>query len=50
LVNVAYIEELRRSVTGVYLLRVSGGKEYSITRTYKNNLRFLAESWLGTEI
>jgi two-component system LytT family response regulator len=50
LVNVAYIEELRRCVTGVYLLRVSGGKEYTVTRTYKNNLRFLAESWLGTEI
>lgn len=47
LVNIAYIEELRRSVTGVYLLRVSGGKEYTITRTYKNNLRFLAESCLA---
>lgn len=50
LVNKTYIEELRRCITGAYLLRVSGGKEYTITRTYKNNLRFLAESWLGTEI
>jgi DNA-binding LytR/AlgR family response regulator len=50
LVNKAYIEELRRCATGVYLLRLRGGREYTITRTYKNNLRFLAESWLGTEI
>jgi DNA-binding LytR/AlgR family response regulator len=50
LVNTAFIEELRRRVTGGYLLRISGGKEYTITRTYKGNLRFLAESWLGTEI
>jgi two-component system, LytTR family, response regulator len=34
-VNVAHIEELRRCVTGVYLVRVSGGKKYTITRTYK---------------
>jgi DNA-binding LytR/AlgR family response regulator len=50
LVNIAYIEELRRCLTGGYVLRVSNGKEYTITRTYKDNLRFLAESWLGTEI
>jgi hypothetical protein len=25
------------------LVRVSGGKKYTITRTYKNNLRFLAD-------
>jgi len=50
LVNTAYIEELRRCVTGVYLLRISSGEEYTITRTYKDNLKYLAESWLGTEI
>ena len=32
------------------LVRVSGGKKYTITRTYKNNLRFLADIWLGTKI
>lgn len=49
-VNVAHIVELRQCVTGVYLVRVSGGKKYTITRTYKNNLRFLADIWLSTEI
>ena len=34
----------------VYLVRVSGGKEYTITRTYKNNLRFPTDIWLGVEI
>ena len=33
----------------MYLVRVSSGKKYTITRTYKNNLRFLADIWLGTE-
>jgi DNA-binding LytR/AlgR family response regulator len=50
LVNRVYIEELRRGGNGAYLVRVSGGKEYTITRTYKENLRLLAESWLGAEI
>jgi hypothetical protein len=49
-VNVAHIEGLRRCVTCVYLVRVSGCKRYTITRTYKDNLRFLADVWLGTEI
>jgi DNA-binding LytR/AlgR family response regulator len=50
LVNIAHVQELRRCDTGAYLLRVSGGKEYPIARTYKENLKFLAASWLGTEI
>jgi two-component system, LytTR family, response regulator len=50
LVNRVYIEELRRCATRAYLVRVSGGKEYTITRTYKDNLRRLADSWLGTEV
>jgi two-component system, LytTR family, response regulator len=49
LVNRVYIEELRRSATGMYLVRVRG-KEYTIARTYKDNVRRLAESWLGAEI
>lgn len=49
-VNVAHIEERRRCVTGVYAVRVSGGEKYTIARTYKSNLRVLADKWLGTEI
>lgn len=49
LVNIAHVEELRRCDTGSYLLRVSGGKEYPIARSYKENLKLLAPSWLGVE-
>jgi two-component system LytT family response regulator len=49
LVNPAFVEELRSWSTGQYALRVKGGKEYKVTRTYKTNLQFLAESWIGTD-
>jgi len=26
---------------------VKGGKEYTVTRTYKKNLKSLAEFWIG---
>ena len=50
MVNIAYVEELRQGVMGGYLLLVNSGKEYTMARTYKNNLRFLAGAWLGVEI
>jgi len=50
LVNAAFVEELRSCSKGeYYMLRVRGGKEYKVTRTYKTNLQFLAESWIGTD-
>lgn len=47
LVNPAFVEEIRPYSTGEYGLRVKGGKEYTVTRTYKKNLNALAESWIG---
>jgi two-component system LytT family response regulator len=47
LVNTAFVEEIRPFSTGEYGLRVKGGKEYTVTRTYKKNLKSLAEFWLG---
>jgi two-component system LytT family response regulator len=49
LVNAAFVEEIQRLSTGEYVLRVRGGKKYTVTRTYKRNLHFLAESWIGTD-
>ncbi|HYM75393.1 MAG TPA: LytTR family DNA-binding domain-containing protein [Candidatus Dormibacteraeota bacterium] len=49
LVNASVVEEIQPLVTGEYRLRVKGGKEYMVTRTYKDNLRFLAHLWLGSE-
>ena len=48
LVNASFVEEIRPLSTGEYCLRVEGGKEYTVTRTYKTNLKSLAEFWIGT--
>jgi DNA-binding LytR/AlgR family response regulator len=48
-VNVSAVEEIQPLPTGEYRLRVRGGKEYLVTRTYKHNLRDLAQLWVGTE-
>jgi two-component system LytT family response regulator len=47
LVNPAFVEEIQPYSTGEYGLRVKGGKEYTVTRTYKKNLKCLAEFWIG---
>jgi two-component system LytT family response regulator len=47
LVNTMFVEELKPYSTGEYGLRVKGRQEYRVTRTYKKNLRFLAEFWFG---
>jgi len=47
LVNVCFVEEIRPHSTGEYFVRVKGGKEYTVTRTYKKNLSLLAASWIG---
>lgn len=48
-VNVSAVEEIRPLPTGEYRLRVKGGKEYQVTRTYKHNLGEVAQLWVGTE-
>lgn len=48
LVNTSCVEEIRPLSTGEYSLRVEGGNEYTVTRTYKKNLKSLAEFWIGT--
>jgi len=49
LVNVAYVEEIQPCLTGEYLLRLRGGEEFTVSRTYKKNLGAIADSWVGTE-
>jgi two-component system LytT family response regulator len=48
LVTSKFVQEIRPLSTGEYCLRVDGGKEYTVTRTYKKNLKSLAEFWIGT--
>ena len=47
--NISAVEEVQPLPTGEYRLRVKGGKEYLVTRTYKHNLRDLAQLWVGSE-
>ena len=48
LVNASFVQEIRPCATGEYQLRVRHGREYTVTRTYKKNLRSLAAFWIGT--
>ncbi len=48
-VNISAVEEIQPLPTGEYRLRVKGGNEYLVTRTYKENLRDLAQLWVGSE-
>ena len=48
LVNASFVEEIKPVSTGKYSLRVAGGKEYTVTRIYRKNLKFLAEFWIST--
>lgn len=49
LVNRAFVEEIEPRNTGEYVLRIRGGKELTVTRTYKKNLRSIASLWIGAE-
>jgi len=49
LVNASSVEEIHPGTTGEYVLRIAGGREYMVSRTYKNNLKSLAHSWIGTD-
>src|SRR5579863_6998458 len=48
LVNASFVQDIRPCSTGDYQLRLKSGREYTVTRTYKKNLRSLAAFWIGT--
>ena len=47
LVNSAFVEAIEPRVTGAYILRMKGGKEYDVSRSFKSNLALLAQVWIG---
>jgi DNA-binding LytR/AlgR family response regulator len=49
LVNASLVEEIHPRSTGEYGLRMRGGREFTVTRTYKKNLQLLAQLWIGME-
>lgn len=50
LVNASFVEVIQPHATGEYGLRLKGGKEYTVTRTYKANLNALAATWITAEV
>lgn len=49
LINGAFVKEIRACSTGEYDLRTQDGREFTVTRTYKKNLKSLAGFWIGPE-
>jgi len=49
LINAAFVEEIHPTAAGDYHLRIKSGKEYTVTRSYKKNLRVMAGSWIGAD-
>jgi DNA-binding LytR/AlgR family response regulator len=49
LVNSSFVEEIQPCPTGEYRLRMKGGGEFMATRSYKKNLKSLAQIWVGAD-
>jgi len=47
LVNGSYVQEIQPWTTGEYVIRILGGKEYTASRTYKENLKSITQIWIG---
>ena len=50
LVNTTLVKDLSRNKNGTYVLRTTDGSEHPVGRTYKENLKVIARSWLGIEL
>lgn len=48
IVNASFVEEILTLNTGDNILRIKGGKEFAVSRTYRKNLRSLTPLWIGT--
>jgi two-component system LytT family response regulator len=49
LVNSAFVEEIHPLTTGESVLRIQGGKEFHVSRTFRKNLHSITPLWLGTD-
>jgi hypothetical protein len=49
LVNSRFVDSIEPGVGSEYVLRTKTSKEYHVTRTFRENLRDLADFWIGTE-
>lgn len=49
LINGSMVEEIHPYAAGTYRVRMKGGNEYPVARSYRKNLRSLADFWIGSE-
>ena len=49
LVNAAYVEELHPLFSGDYGIQLKDGKTYTVSRSYRKNLKQFAHSWIGLD-
>ncbi len=49
LINASFVEEIHPWTTGEYVLRIKGGKEFRVSRTYRKNLHSITPLWFGTD-
>jgi DNA-binding LytR/AlgR family response regulator len=47
LVNSSWIQEIRPWTQREYVVRMREGKEYALSRSYKENLKYIAQFWIG---
>lgn len=47
--NTLFVEEIQPRATGDYVLRIRGGKEFAVSRTYKRNLHAITPLWFGSD-
>jgi DNA-binding LytR/AlgR family response regulator len=48
IVNAAFVDEILTMADGDSVVRMQGGKEFRVSRTYKKNLRSITPLWIGT--
>jgi DNA-binding LytR/AlgR family response regulator len=49
LINASFVEEIHPCITGDYVLRIKGGREFNVSRTFKKNLYSITPLWIGTD-
>ncbi|MBV8743107.1 MAG: response regulator transcription factor [Sinobacteraceae bacterium] len=50
IVNGAFVLSLEPGMGSEYVLRLTTGREYVVSKTYRRNLRILSQAWLGGDL
>lgn len=48
IINTLFVEEILSLSSGDNIVRIKGGLEFPVSRTYKENLRSITPLWIGT--